>query len=98
MNTIYVQTHPINNTMACKLSLKYNFKPYENSHLIMCIILHYDMPSVVIKKLAMHLNSSGYNYFLESNKLIYNMEVIYAIKPFLDSQNIKHTIKHVSKL
>ena len=98
MNTIYVQTHPINNTMVYRLSLKYNYNPYTKNNLIMCIILHYDMPSDVIKKLAMYLNSSGYNYFLESNKLVYNMEIIYAIKPFLDSQNIKHTIKHVSKL
>ena len=98
MNTIYIHTHNINNTVAYKLSLTYNFKPYNNSSLIMCITLPYDMPSVVIKKLALYLNSLGHNYLLESNKLIYNMEIIYAIKPFLDSQNIKYMIQLVSKL
>ena len=57
-----------------KMSLKYNFDPYENSSLIMCIILY-----VVMKKLAVYLNSLDCNY--------------YIIKPFLDSQNIKYEIK-----
>lgn len=98
MNTIYIQTQQINNTIAYEMSLKYNFNPYTKNNLIMCIILSYDMPIVVIKKLAIYLNSLGYNYFLESTKLVYSKEMIYAIKPFLDSQNIKHTIHYISKL
>ena len=93
MNTIYIETHHIYNKIAYKMSLKYNFDPYENSSLIMCIILPYDIPHIIIKKLAVYLNSLGYNYLLESKKLLYNKEIIHAIKPFLDSQNIKYEIK-----
>ena len=91
---IFVQTHKINNVLACKL----NFTQSINDSIIMCIEATTDVIEIIMRKLSTYFNSLGYNYYLESNKLIYKKEIIGMIKPYLESLSLKYKIYKFNKL
>lgn len=91
---IFVQTHKINNMLACKL----NFKQLLNNNILMCIEATTDVIEIIMRKLSTYLNSQGYNYMLESTKRIYKKEIINIIKPYLETLSLKYKIYKFNKL
>jgi hypothetical protein len=64
---IFVQTHKLNNMLACK----FNFNKSLNDSIIMCIEESANVIEIIMRKLSTYFNSQDYNYFLDSSKRIY---------------------------